>query len=76
LDKRAALGEIVSRPAFAMTTAIYGRVTAPKRANHLKGLGRITVRIKQRVRIIMEMKYLFWRPERSLLSAFGALVTS
>jgi hypothetical protein len=59
-----------------MTTAIYGRVTAPKRANHLHGLGRITVRIKQRVLIIMEKKYLLWRLERSLLRALGALVTS
>jgi hypothetical protein len=67
---------MVSRPAFAITTAMYGSVTAPKRANHLYGLGRITVRIKQRVLIIIEKKYLFWRLERSLLRALGALVTS
>lgn len=67
---------MVSRPALAMTTATYGNVTAPKSANHLKGLGRITVRIKHKVLIIIEMKYLFWRLERSLLRALGALVTS
>jgi len=48
----------VSRPAFATTTAIYGSVTAPRRANQRKGFGKITVKIKHAVRIIMEIKYL------------------
>ena len=52
----AAPGRTVSRPAFATTTAIYGKVTAPTRANHRYGLGSNTVKIKQAVRIIMEMK--------------------
>lgn len=49
-------GITVSRPALATTTAIYGSVTAPTRANHLNGLGRRTVKMKQVVLIIIEMK--------------------
>jgi hypothetical protein len=52
----AAPGTIVSRPAFATTTAMYGKNTAPARANQRKGLGRITVKIKHAVRTIMEIK--------------------
>ena len=49
-------GFTVSRPAFATTTAMYGSVTAPSSATHRYGLGSTTVKIKQNVRIIMEMK--------------------
>jgi hypothetical protein len=52
----AAPGTMVSLPAFATTTAIYGRKTAPASANQRKGLGRMTVKIKQAVRTIMEIK--------------------
>jgi len=55
-------GTIVSRPAFAMTTAKYGSVTAPRSANQRYGLGKMTVRMKQPVRIIMLKKYLLCRP--------------
>jgi hypothetical protein len=47
---------IVSRPAFATTTATYGKKTAPTSANQRNGLGNITVRMKQSVRTIMEIK--------------------
>jgi hypothetical protein len=49
---------IVSRPAFAAITAIYGSVRAPVKAIHLYGLGSTTVNIKQAVLIIIETKYL------------------
>jgi hypothetical protein len=53
---RASLGAKLSRPAFAITTAKYGKVTAPKSANQRQGLGKMTVKIKQAVRTIMEIK--------------------
>jgi len=40
---------IVSRPAFAITTAKYGNPTAPARANQRYGLGKITVKTKHAV---------------------------
>jgi hypothetical protein len=54
--KIAVPGRIVSRPAFATTTAIYGKKTAPARAIHRNGLGRMTVKIKHAVRTIIEIK--------------------
>ena len=67
---------IVSRPALAAITAMYGSVTAPVSAIHRYGLGNTTVNIKQAVLIIIEMKYRFWRPAWSRVSALGALVMS
>jgi hypothetical protein len=52
----AAPGMTVSRPAFATTTAMYGRTTAPRSANHRYGLGSNTVKRKQAVRTIIEKK--------------------
>lgn len=49
---------IVSRPAFAAMTAMYGKVSAPIRAIHRYGLGSTTVNIKQAVLIIIDTKYL------------------
>ena len=49
---------IVSRPALAAITAIYGKVTAPIKATHRQGDGITTASMKQNVRIIIEIKYL------------------
>jgi len=49
-------GLIFSRPALAITTAKYGRKTAPRRKNHRNGLGVMTAAIKQAVLTIIEMK--------------------
>ena len=65
---------MVSLPAFATTTDIYGNKTAPISVNQRYGLGRVTVRMKQRVRIIIEMKYLRARPDWSCVNGIGAEV--
>lgn len=49
---------MVSRPALAAITAMYGNVTAPIKAIHRHGDGRITASTKQTVLIIIEIKYL------------------
>ena len=67
---------MVSRPAFAITTAKYGKPAAPAKAIQRYGLGKITVKTKQAVRTIMEMKYLFWRADWSWVRAKGAVVIS
>jgi len=69
-------GSTVSRPAFAITTAMYGRNIAPTSAIQRHGLGSATVRRKHAVRINIDMRYLRWRPARSLLRLFGAEVIS
>lgn len=49
---------MVSRPALAAITAMYGNVTAPIKAIQRQGDGRITASTKQIVLIIIEIKYL------------------
>jgi hypothetical protein len=69
-------GRTVSRPAFAITTATYGNNIAPANANHLYGLGKTTVRRKQTVLIIIEMRYRRCLPAKSEVNPFGAEVMS
>jgi hypothetical protein len=47
---------------------------APARANHRYGEGRATVRRKQTVRIIIEMRYLRCLPAKSFFKLLGAEV--
>ena len=61
---------IVSRPAFATITAMYGRTTAPNSAIHRYGLGKITARMKQKVLIIIEIKYFRAREDWSFESGW------
>ena len=65
---------IVSRPALAAITAMYGSVTAPVSAIHRYGLGSTTVNIKQAVLIIIEMKYLLCLADWSRLKLDWAVV--
>jgi len=48
---------MLSRPALATTTAMYGSTTAPNNAIQRYGLGKTTARRKQAVLIIIEIKY-------------------
>jgi hypothetical protein len=66
--------ETLSRPAFATTTDTYGKTTAPAMAIHRKGPCKKTAATKQKVRIIIEMKYRCWRTRWSLVSDSCALV--
>tara|TARA_B110000503_G_C7099613_1_gene393184 strand:+ start:450 stop:767 length:318 start_codon:yes stop_codon:yes gene_type:complete len=73
LEKIALSPLMVSLPALATITAIYGRTTAPKSANQRYGLGKITARIKHKVRIIIEIKYFLARDDWSFESGWPTL---
>lgn len=66
--------ETLSRPALATTTDTYGKTAAPAIAIQRYGPCKKTAATKQKVRIIIEMKYRCWRPRWSLVSDSCALV--